>query len=171
MPFLNFIYQGAHAGLTSLMRSPFATDGRLIFSDFSAARRFVERIHAVSGRLVPASDIYAMGLIDEILHLLIRQYERQNHGIMTRALEFLRTSLGERLDDTLARFTDEFPPTAVYRGQLSVQDYLSGSSNGIAHRQVSMEEMLLVSIANQNPALEPYKEFFDDSVATGDRLC
>jgi glycosidase len=145
----------------------FSSDGRLIFSDFSAARRFVERIYAVSGRLVPASDIYAMGLIDEILHLLIRQYEKQNPGVMTRALEYLRAGLGRRLEDTLLQFTDEFPPMLVYRGQLSIQEYLSGSSSGIAHRQVSMEEMLLVNIANQNPAIEPYKEFFDDSVLQG----
>ena len=52
----------------------FATDGRVVLSDFSAARRFAERIYAVSGRLVPASDIYALGLMDEILHLIIRQY-------------------------------------------------------------------------------------------------
>ncbi len=143
---------------------PFATDGRLIFTDFRVARLFVERIYAVSGRLVPASDIYAMGLIDEILHLVIRQYEKQNPGVMARALEFLRASLGGRLEETLVQFTDEFPPTPVYRGELSIQEYLSSSSNGIAHSQVSMEEMLLVSIANQNPALESYKEFFDDSV-------
>ena len=145
----------------------FATDGRLIFSDFRAARRFVERIYAVSGRLLPASDIYAMGLMDEILHLVIRHYERQNPGLMTRALEFVRAGLGDRLEDTIVQFTDEFPPMPVYRGQLSVKEYLSGSSNGIGHRQVSMEEMLLVSIANQNPAIEPYKEFFDDSVLQG----
>src|SRR6202142_3261926 len=145
----------------------FATDGRLIFSDFRAARRFVERIYAVSGRLLPASDFYALGLIDEILHLVIRQYERRNPGMMTQALEFLRAGLGDRLEDTLVKFTDEFPPMPVYRGQLSVSEYLSGSSSGISHRQISMEEMLLVSIANQNPAIEPYKEFFDDSVLSG----
>src|ERR1700690_4046292 len=145
----------------------FATDGRLIFSDFRAARRFVERIYAVSGRLLPASDIYALGLIDEILHLVIRQYERRNPGMMTQALEFLRAGLGDRLEDTLVKFTDEFPPMPVYRGQSSVSEYLSGSSNGIGHRQVSIEEMLLVNIANQNPAVEPYKEFFDDSVLQG----
>ncbi len=145
----------------------FATDGRLIFSDFRAARRFVDRIYAVSGRLVPASDIYAMGLIDEILHLVIRHYERQNPGVMARALDFLRAGLGDRLEDTLVKFIDEFPPLPVYHGQLSVSEYLSGSSSGIAHRQVSMEEMLLVNIANQNPAIESYKEFFDDSVLYG----
>lgn len=142
----------------------FGTDGRLIFADFKAARRFVDRIYTVSGRVIPASDIYALGLIDEILHLVIRQYERQNPRVMARALEFLQASLGDKLEDTLIKFTDEFPPTQVYRGQLTIPAYLSGSSKGIGHRQVAIEEMLLINISNQNPAVEPYKEFFDDSV-------
>ncbi len=142
----------------------FATDGRLVLADFAAARRFADRIYAVSGRLIPASDIYAMGLMDEILHLLVREYERQNPGLLSRALGTLESGLGPRLDETLIGFTDEFPPVAVYRGELTTQDYLRDSVNGFAHRQLSLEEMLLLSVANRNPALEPYKEFFDDSV-------
>ena len=142
----------------------FATDGRLIFADFGAARRFVERIHAVSGRIISASDIYAMGLMDEILHLVIRQYEQQNPGVMTRALGFLQSTLSARLNETIAKFTDEFPPSVVYHNQQSVDEYLSGKTENISHKQISMEEMLLINIANNNPALQPYKEFFDDSV-------
>jgi glycosidase len=142
----------------------FATDGRLVFADLAAARRFVARIHAVSGRLVPASDVYAMGLIDEILHLLVRHYEMENPGLMSRALAFVREGLGERLEAVLVRFTDEFPPQAVYQARESIQDYLAGSTEGLPHRRVSLEEMMLVNLANHNPALEPYREFFDDSV-------
>ncbi len=141
----------------------FATDGRVVLSDFGAARRFAERIYAVSGRLVPASDIYALGLMDEILHLIIRQYEKQNPGVLTRALDSLQSNLGARLDETLFKFIDEFPPVAVYQGNQSAQEYLSNSTNGIPHKQVSMEEMLLVNIANNNPAAQSYKELFDDS--------
>ncbi len=142
----------------------FATDGRLVFADFGAARRFVERIYTVSGRLLTASDIYAMGLMDEIFHLVIHQYEKQNPGVMTRALGFLQSALRARLDETIAKFTEEFPPNAVYHNQQSVDEYLSNSTENISHKQISIEEMLLVNTANNNPALQPYKEFFDDSV-------
>ena len=74
----------------------FATDGRVVLSDFSAARRFAEQIYAVSGRLVPASDIYALGLMDEILHLIIRQFEKQNPGVITRALWILCNPISAR---------------------------------------------------------------------------
>lgn len=145
----------------------FSTDGRVIFPDFAAARRFGERIYVVSGRLFPASDIYAMGLIDEILHLIIRHYERQHPGIMADALEFLQAHLGGEIEKTFIQFTQEFPPAAVYDDQVSVETYLSSSSNGISHRLVLLEEMLLLHISNHNPALEPYKEFFDDSLLNG----
>lgn len=38
----------------------FATDGRVIFADFAAARRFAETMSAVRGEIVPASEINAM---------------------------------------------------------------------------------------------------------------
>jgi len=142
----------------------FSTDGRLVLADFSAARRFTERIYAVSGRLLPASDIYALGLMDEILHLIIRRYERQNPGVMTQALDSLQSSLGPRLDETLFKFIDEFPPVAVYQGRQTIESYMSGSTNGVTHKQVSVEEMLLVNIVNHNPAAQSYRELFDDSV-------
>ncbi len=153
--------------------SIFATDGRVVLSDFGAARRLTERIYAVSGRAVPASDIYALGLIDEILHLIIRQHEKQNPGVMTRALESLQSNLGARLEETLFKFTDEFPPMPVYRGEMTVQGYLSltpaplpnlGEGREAWVRAITLEEMLLLNITNNNPAAQTYKELFDDSV-------
>ncbi|HUI88061.1 MAG TPA: hypothetical protein VLX61_04995, partial [Anaerolineales bacterium] len=142
----------------------FATDGRVVLSDFSAARRFTTQIYTASGRTIPASDIYALGLMDEILHLIIRQYEKQNPGVMTRALDSLQSNLGARFDETLFKFVDQFPPAAVYQGKQTVVDYLADSTSGINHKQISMEEMLLVNIINNNPAAQSYKELFDDSV-------
>jgi glycosidase len=145
----------------------FATDGRVVFSDFGAARRLTERIYAVSGRVLPASDIYALGLIDEILHLLIRQYEKQNPGVMGRALDSLQSHLGARLEDTLFKFIDEFPPLAVYRGEMTAEGYFSPSSHfgrEAEARKITLQEMLLVNIVNNNPAAQAYKELFDDSV-------
>ena len=55
----------------------------------------------VRGQVVPASDINAMGLIDEILHILVRQYEMQNPGVMSRALD----AVGLDADAALLKFT------------------------------------------------------------------
>ncbi len=138
--------------------SLFALNGNVVLADFASARRFAERITIVRGYPVPASHINAMGLIDEILHLLVRQYEKQNPGVMQRALEAVKMEL----DSSLLRFTEEFPPLPVYRGEVQPQAYLEQETNGRKNRVASLEEMLILHITNQNPAVQPYKELFDE---------
>ena len=137
----------------------FALDGRVVLADFAAARRFTEQMTAVRGRPVPAADIYAMGLIDEIMHILIRQYEARNPGMMRRALEKSEVDP----DAVLLKFTQDFPPLAVYRKEIEPQRYLDLESAGRPNRQSTLEEMLLLHVSNVNPAYAPYHELFDDT--------
>ena len=136
----------------------FALNGNAVLADFAAARRFAERMTKVRRQIVPASDINAMGLIDEILHILVRQYEMQNPGIMSRAL----AATGLEAETTLLKFTEDFPPMAVYRRELEPKSYLSLESTGRSNRAATLEEMLLLHITNQNPAVQSYKELFDE---------
>jgi len=48
----------------------FGLNGTVIAADFAAARRFAAQMGQGRGQPVPASEINAMGLIDEVLHLL-----------------------------------------------------------------------------------------------------
>lgn len=142
----------------------FSSDGRVILADFAAARRFAEQISTVRGTPVPASDINAMGLIDEILHILLRQYELQNPGVMGRAVARSEARLGQpAFEESQLLFLEEFPPVAVYQKKISAADYLSGQTGQRPHRETTLEEMLLLHITNLNPAVLPYREFFDDS--------
>ena len=61
------------------------------------------------------------------------------------------------------RFADEFPPLAVYRREVSLEDYLEGETAGVPHRQILLEEMLMLWLANANPAFAPFLELFDDA--------
>lgn len=141
----------------------FSTDGRAVMANFAAARRFAEKISAQRDQPVPASDINAMGLLDEVFHLLLRQYEQQNPGALRRALEWTQTHVGERpLENSQLRFNDEFPPLAVYHNELPSMVYLTGSTNNISHRETTLEEMLMLHITNLNPAAQPYQELFDE---------
>ncbi|HTX91276.1 MAG TPA: alpha-amylase family glycosyl hydrolase [Anaerolineales bacterium] len=136
----------------------FALNGNVVLADYGAARRFAEKISRVRGRPVPASDINAMGLIDEIMHVLLRHYEKQNPGFMQRAFERVRL----QADATLVKFVEDFPPLAVHRGEIDAARYLDLETAGRPNRQSALEEMLLLSLANANPALDPYRELFDD---------
>ncbi|HEY3311049.1 MAG TPA: alpha-amylase family glycosyl hydrolase [Anaerolineales bacterium] len=144
--------------------SLFSSDGRVVVADFSAARRFAAQMSEVRGVAVPASDINAMGLIDEIMHIVIRQYELQNPGVMSRAVLKMETNLGKvRFEQAQLKFLDEFPPVVVYQKQIWAADYLNAYSNGRANRQSTLEEMLLLHVTNLNPAVQPYKELFDET--------
>jgi glycosidase len=136
----------------------FTFNGNVVLADFAAARRFAESMTIINGQVVPASDINAMGLIDEILHILIRQYEMQNPGVMMRAL----VAVGLEADAALLKFTENFPPMAVYRREMDARHYLDLDIAGRPNRAATLEEMLILHITNLNPAVQSYKELFDE---------
>jgi glycosidase len=154
----------------------FGQAGNVIFTDFHAARLFATKMNQKRDvinfpeNVVRAGQINAMGLIDEILHMVVQLYRQQiNPKVMQEALEWIMGMLGkEEVDHTLLQFVQEFPPIAVYRKTLSAQDYLNSTSNGISNRLIALEELLLLWLANANPAFEPYQELFDDSRLTRD---
>jgi len=145
----------------------FSTTGRAFVADYSAARRFAETMSAHRPRPVPASDINAMGLLNEVFQILIRHYELQNPGLFQRGLDWLASHVGESpLEITFLRFIDEFPPLAVFRGEMRAEQYLtlapSPSPSGRGGRELSLEEILLLHITNLNPATGPYRDLFDE---------
>jgi glycosidase len=149
----------------------FALNGNVLFANFRAAREFAQRMNARRDlarhpeQAARAGDINAMGLIDEILHLVVAKYRAQkNPAVMRQALAWLdeRFESGT-IDAALYKFTSEFPPVSVYRGDLSLGDYLRGETAGTPNRQIVLEEMVMLWLANMNPAYSPYLELFDDT--------
>ena len=152
----------------------FAFNGNVIFANFHAARLFAQKMNAQRDLInhpelgIRAGQIIAMGLIDEILHHVVAQYRQQRNPLaMQKAMDWLEKALSpEQVEAALVAFTTEFPPVAVHQGQLSVTEYLSGSTAEIPHRQVALEELLMLWLANANPAFKPYRELFDDRSLT-----
>ena len=149
----------------------FSSSGNAVFADFHAVRVFAQKMNEKRDLIrfpeqaVKAGQINAMGLIDEILHYVIGLYrQQQSPQVFQQALEWLNDRLGEEAVDTaLYRFVEEFPPLAVYRQEVELEAYLEGETAGISHRQVVLEEMLMLWLANVNPAFASYLELFDDT--------
>ena len=149
----------------------FGLTGNVIFANFHAARLFATKINQQRDvinfpeRTVRAGHINAMGLIDEILHMVVQLYRQQiNPKVMQEALDWLYGMLGKaEVDNTLLQFVQEFPPLTVYRRTIDAQDYLNSESDAISNRQIALEEILLLWLANANPAFSPFQELFDDS--------
>lgn len=153
----------------------FSFNGSVVFPNFSAARVFAQKMNDRKNlalfpeQAVRAGQINAMALIDEILHMVIEQYRQQhNPDILGEALEWLSEQLGEQqVKLALDEFAAGFPLTAIYRGELSLADYIESESirpdgRSIPNRQIVLEEMIMLWLANMNPAYQPYLELFDD---------
>ncbi|HUU05686.1 MAG TPA: alpha-amylase family glycosyl hydrolase [Patescibacteria group bacterium] len=152
----------------------FSLSSNVILADYQAVRIVVQKMNEKRDlerfpeKVLRAGSMNAMGLIDEILHYVVSLYEVQ---AKPQAFKMLMVDLEKKLGSkivrkTLIRFCTEFPPQAVYQEQVSVEEYLLGTSKGIFNRETVLEEMLLLWLENLNPAFSPFHELFDDSSLT-----
>jgi len=149
----------------------FSTTGNVVFANFLAVRAFAQTVNArpeiaahPEKAWVPGQ-LNALGLIDEILHYVAGLYKEENGiDLWARALDFIGVRIGpQAADDVLLGFCRRFPNVEVYRGARSEREFLDGRTDGFSHREAVFEEVLLLSLANANPAFEPYGELFDDT--------
>ncbi len=136
----------------------FRPDGRVAFSDFASARKFAAQVTALRSDPLPASDLYALSLIDEALRALVRRFAPP--PVMNTAVSRVDETLGaESIEETQKKFVAEYPPEDVYRGDEKMEEYLAKLTNG---RVKSVEELIYVFTHNANPAINPMLELVDD---------
>src|SRR6202167_5706679 len=148
----------------------FAFSGNVVFANLGASREFAHRMNERRGvdkdfsQTIQPGALYAMGLIDEMSHLLVEYYRlRLDPKVMAGALEWFDGRLGKaELDKTILAFVEKFPTIDVYRKEKSPAEWLACATDGIAHRAVAFEEMMLLWLANANPAFKPFSELFTD---------
>jgi len=153
-------------------QSLFSFNGNAILADFHAARLFAQKMNekkdlvSFPEQAVKAGQINAMGLMDEIFHLVCTLYRQQREpSELKKAYDWLEQDLGsENLTRLLYEFAYQFPPTDVYQGKMNIDQYLLESQNDIPNRYSIIEELMMLWITNKNPALNPYIELFNDQV-------
>jgi hypothetical protein len=140
--------------------------GNVVFADLAQCRDLAWRMSESRDPNNPVQPgaLFAMGLIDEISHALVAQYRRSRDPQVTgAALQWFSARVGEANVERLLRsFVEEFPNAALYRGQAKHDEWLNGSTEGLAHREAVLEELMLLWLANQNPAFRPFRELYDD---------
>jgi glycosidase len=156
----------------------FAFSGNVVFANLGASREFAFRMNERRGtekdpaQTINPGALYAMGLIDEMSHALVEYYRRRlDPKVMAEALGWFDTRLGKaELDQTILAFVEQFPTVDVYRKEKTGAEWLAGETDGISHRAVAFEEMMLLWLANANPAFKPFSELFtDQSLAAATR--
>ncbi len=152
--------------------SLFSIHGTVIFANVTAATKLAYKMNQVRNASqypdlsVKAGDLYAAGLLDEILHLVVDTYlEDVNRQAIKQALGFTQEKVTlEPFLETQRHFVQEFPSTEIYTGKISVDDYLKRSSESTSHQEITLEESLMLWLANENPALKRFQDLFDDTV-------
>ncbi|PKL06035.1 MAG: alpha-amylase, partial [Spirochaetae bacterium HGW-Spirochaetae-9] len=158
----------------------FRTTGNLIIPDFTAARSLADKLRGmkkVAGQdstKLSAGRLNAMGLIDEILHIVIGIYrERVLPDVIERLSSSVVAAIGQAEYDVLLReFSAQFPPREVYRGTAGIDDWLEGRSSikeggpSVSNKALAFEELMLLKLANENQAFAPFRFLFDDGLRT-----
>jgi len=128
----------------------------LRFPDISSARNVAAQMN------VSAGDLYALGLIDEALRIVLTR--NAPPAQMANAASFLDGKVGAApVRDTTLTFVSAFPTKPIYEDKQKAEEYLSAPSlEGKGAGAKSLEELLLVNIHNANTAAEPLIELFDD---------
>jgi len=150
----------------------FSFTGNVVFANVTASRKLAERLNALTlnsakgphEKTISGSELFAMGLIDELSHALIAQFRKKTDPrVLTDGLLFLAAQIGrERLDRLLIVFTEQFPNVAVFRNEVTVEQWLLGQTEDLANREAAFEELLLLWLANANPAFASFGLLFGD---------
>jgi glycosidase len=148
----------------------FSYTGNVVFADVAAARRLAAALNEAHPNADPASAfnagaLFAMGLIDELSHALVASYRKQlDPAVLSEAVRWFASQFEPtKLDLLLLTFTEQFPNAAIFRSQLTAAQWLRGTTDGLPNREAALEELLLLWIANTNPAFKPFHALFEDT--------
>ncbi len=171
--------------LCSFDKGLFASSGNVIFANMKNVRAFqllfndyIQNVTGDENKKLSAGQLNAMGLIDEILHYICMLYRRDKApSFMKEALAALEKEYTrEETDRLLLDFIKEFPPVEVYQEKCTAEEYLNrnaldtGTNEMRSNREQTLEEMILLHLANENPAFKPFLLLFSDKELSKNKL-
>ncbi|MCP5061392.1 MAG: alpha-amylase [Ignavibacteriae bacterium] len=150
--------------------SLFSQSGNVVFANFYQVRVLANKMNKLRNieNHISPGELNAIGLIDEIYHLIINKFFRESMpGAFKEVIINLQSSLGKAsLNGLLLEFVTIFPPYEVYKGVKSEVEYLNNSTDGKPNTEIILEELLLLRFSNQNLAFHKFKELFDENYFT-----
>ena len=148
----------------------FSFTGNVVFANVAASRKLAQGLNTLEGATLPpektvnAGALFAMGLIDELAHALVARYRTEiDPACLSEAIQHFASQLEPAaVDKLLLEFTQQFPNVAIFRGEMTAQQWLAGSTDGLPNREAAFEELMLLWLANSNPAFTPFHVLFED---------
>lgn len=169
--------------ICTFKKSLFSSTGNIVFSNTDAVLEFVHRYnsavteglfagHLQNPQYLKTGELNAMGLIDEIYHFVCRIYRREKaEDFFSAGWTNIEKIVSEKHGDPAAfehlvyQFCELFQPQPVYEGAANLETWFAQTdpASGIPNKILAFEELILLRLANENPAFEPFFVFFDDS--------
>lgn len=124
----------------------------------------LNRLPEMVGKGVPAGELNLYLLMLRVFRHMVDQYADVRHpGILDAAPAVCGYSYDAGdLGATVGRFVELFPPTPVLEGRETPAGYLAGDTTACARRKRVVKELLLLRVAGENRALDPFRILFDD---------
>src|SRR5580700_11053709 len=124
----------------------FSYTGNVVFANVTACRVLAQKMNEARGagndpsRIVNAGALFAMGLIDELNHALVERYRKEiDPNVLKDAVKwFSAHARPEEVERMIRVFAEQFPNTAVYRGEIPVEEWLRGEHDGLSNREAAV---------------------------------
>src|ERR1700761_3923854 len=148
----------------------FSYTGNVVFGNVAASRKLASQLNQARGaqadpeNTVNAGALFAMGMIDERTPALAARYRKEiDPSVLSEAIRWFAAKVEPaNMERLLLAFVEQFPNVAVYRGEQTAAEWLNGTTDGLPNREAALEELMLLWLANINPAFTPFRELFED---------
>jgi glycosidase len=132
----------------------------------------LNRLPERRNRPVSAGHLHLYGLLNKIFRYLIDRYTEE---IQPRSLEKALDNAGiglftPELRNAAIRFAELFPGEDIVSGLENADGFVAGDNKAGSRKKNVVKEMLILSLAGENPALDTFRELLDDAelAATSD---
>lgn len=150
--------------------SLFSPDGKLNVAELKQVRSIVQQynltptINVVSETKMRPSQLYGMGLLDQIFHKVIFLYKTEINAIAFQNLVIsIEESFGlENFRSLLNTFIQSYPPEDVFQNRKASSNFLDEIMTDQVRQEIVMEDLVLLWISTQNPALKPFAQLIWD---------
>ncbi len=137
----------------SLLADAFNGYGSHASAGFSAAR---------------SGEVLALMLLHEVYRHLIALHSLLRYPRMLAAgLTHVRDTLGqEQTENVFTALMDYYPLRPMSGSGMSSTEFLAGSDGRIPNSERTLWEMMILQVDHENPALQKYRELFDDAAVS-----
>jgi len=139
--------------------------GKLMLSQLHEVRLLAFNInkHRPAGKKVFAGELLAFSLLDQAFHFVIRDYEKFiQKNLFRSAFEWVSSKTpADYINRLMVDFALRFPSHSVFNGQYGAVEWLNRGSTPGDNKFLALRELMMIFLANQNPANYQFRELFD----------